>query len=34
MGTYQCIANNGIPPEAVHEFPVEVYCMLKNLKFK
>lgn len=31
MGTYVCIASNGIAPDAYHEFPVEVHC--KNNQF-
>lgn len=27
MGVYECIANNGIPPIATYEFPVDVHCM-------
>lgn len=26
MGGYQCIANNGIPPEAMQTFYIEVHC--------
>lgn len=33
MGTYECIASNGISPDAVYEFPVEVHCKIFNLKF-
>ena len=28
MGTYVCEANNGIPPSALQEFDVQVYCKL------
>lgn len=33
MGIYECIASNGISPDAVYEFPVEVHCKIFNLKF-
>jgi hypothetical protein len=26
MGTYLCTADNGIPPSAVYEIPIEVHC--------
>ena len=33
MGTYECIASNGISPDAIYEFPVEVHCKIINFKF-